>query len=77
MSNMRDAAIDLTKVLAIFLVTIGHSVVGPIKDLIYSFHMPLFFFISGFFLSKYFSTPLQFAKKRAILLLLPALIIGI
>ncbi len=44
---------DLAKGIAIFLVALGHSVlVGDIlKDWIYSFHMPLFYFVSGYFMS--------------------------
>lgn len=77
MSIIRDTTIDLSKALAIFLVTIGHSTKGPISDFIYSFHMPLFFFISGLFLSKYFVIPWEFVRKRTYSLIIPAFIIGI
>jgi acyltransferase len=49
--------IQVARGIGILLVTIGHS--EPIKtafpllfDIIYSFHMPLFFFLSGFFSTK-------------------------
>lgn len=48
---------QLARGIGILLVTFGHSI--PLKDsypsiynFIYSFHMPLFFFLSGFFASK-------------------------
>jgi fucose 4-O-acetylase-like acetyltransferase len=52
----------LLRAIGIVLVVLGHAV-DPfvwtpvfkiVKDLIYAFHMPLFFFISGFFGVKYF-----------------------
>lgn len=43
--------IDIVKGVTIFLVVIGHIETVPIviKECIYSFHMPLFFLLSGFF----------------------------
>lgn len=54
--------LDTVKALAIFCVILGHSiqyfdVSGELKwmySFIYSFHMPLFMAVSGFFLSKLF-----------------------
>lgn len=44
----RIAYIDIARALAIILVIFGHTFSsGPEKKLIYSFHMPLFFLISG------------------------------
>lgn len=44
--------IDYAKVLGMYLVILGHTMLTPpipyIKGIIYAFHMPLFFFISGF-----------------------------
>lgn len=46
--NNRDNTLDLLKGFAIFLVVLGHiNVVTPVENLIYSFHMSLFMFISG------------------------------
>ena len=60
---MRIEWLDSLKGFAIFLVVVGHVVLGYLRagifpeyqwslqlthDLIYSFHMPLFFLISGF-----------------------------
>lgn len=43
----RNKRIDVLKAIGIILVVAGHSG-SPIRNYIYTFHMPLFFFISGF-----------------------------
>lgn len=57
----RDARFDNIKALLIFLVVLGHSVeylygvkgsYGALRAVIYSFHMPAFVFISGYFASR-------------------------
>jgi len=41
--------IDIAKAVGIYLVVLGHLDITPVmRNVIYSFHMPLFFFISGF-----------------------------
>ena len=41
--------IDFAKVLGIWLVYLGHSKIPPFaQQYIYAFHMPLFFFLSGY-----------------------------
>ena len=49
---MRTAWIDNAKAIAILLVVFGHTAgFGPFaKKIVYSFHMPLFFFLSGYLL---------------------------
>lgn len=50
--NERDTAIDITKAIGILLVIIGHCApipYIPYRHFIYTFHMPLFFIISGYF----------------------------
>ena len=50
----RDITIDIVKGIGIFLVVLGHIVSYDLANkFIYSFHMPLFFFISG--ITLYFS----------------------
>lgn len=45
----RESWIDWVKVCLIFLVVVGHSSVNPqISLIIYSFHVPVFFIISGY-----------------------------
>lgn len=80
--------IDGLKGFAIFLVVFAHVIAWSYDDLdafqtnmkeswlfwmIYSFHMPLFFFISGYlaYLSFSRSSPFQIVKKRTLQLLLP------
>ena len=50
--NKREINIDVLKGLGIIFVMLGHMVgIGFYEDIyvyIYSFHMPLFFFISGY-----------------------------
>lgn len=48
--NNRDEAIDIAKGIAIICVIIGHldGVNGILANAIYSFHMPLFFLVSGY-----------------------------
>lgn len=65
--------IDYAKALGIYLVILGHTLDGGgiIKDVIYSFHMPLFFIISGF-LYKY-TCGKKFAQQTIRQLLIPLL----
>lgn len=48
----RDHSIDILKGIGILLVIMGHcDIFGRISGLIYSFHMPLFIILSGYFFS--------------------------
>lgn len=53
-ASPRFAAIDRAKAIGIVLVVLGHApgLPEPLGNLIYGFHMPLFFFLSGFLLSR-------------------------
>ena len=52
----RDGRIDIAKALAIILVVLGHSLEAPVewqqylRNYVVSFHLSLFFFLSGWFL---------------------------
>lgn len=83
-TETRIAFLDLTKFFAIFCVILGHVIQqtfpgNPYHDsllfqFIYSFHMPLFMMVSGYFIGKTFTmSPIRFLKKRSIQLLLPVL----
>lgn len=48
--EFRDETFDILKGIAIIFVIMGHCAVGPLRAFIFSFHMPLFFFITGYFL---------------------------
>lgn len=66
METVHDCRISIAKALCIILMVIGHS--GESKQLgivIYLFHMPAFFFVSGYlFKEKYFDNTWQFVKLR-------------
>ena len=50
--KIRNSSIDVAKGIAIILVVLGHSIAEPtvpLNKFILSFHMPLFFFLSGIF----------------------------
>lgn len=74
----RDATVDVAKGIGIYLVVLGHCHPdNSILSVITSFHMPLFFFLSGLFL---FNKPISardFLKKKAKTLLFPCLAFGI
>lgn len=58
----RDETIDVLKGIAILLVVLGHIAAAPkLTSVIYSFHMPLFIFISGYLAQH----SLLFGKKNA------------
>ena len=46
-SAVRYHWIDNVKVFALYLVVLGHVGTSPLHDVIYGFHMPLFFVLSG------------------------------
>ena len=48
---MRNKAIDITKAIGILLMILGHcaGIPGILRNFIFSFHMPLFFILSGYF----------------------------
>lgn len=91
-SPKRIEYIDSIRGLAIFLVVWGHAIqyldgeasffTDPVFKFIYSFHMPLFFVISGFLFSSSLRKPAaDFFKQKSLQLLLPsvvwALILGV
>jgi len=72
--SKRIEYLDIAKGIGILLVVLGHNDFEAlslfIHQVIYSFHMPLFFFLSGYFLNT--STPFfDFFKKRFNALLKP------
>lgn len=40
---------DWARILGLYLVILGHFFPGMVKSFIFSFHVPFFFFISGYF----------------------------
>ena len=59
--------IDYIKAFAIFMVIVGHSIqnlstcneLNVVYSFIYSFHMPLFMTLSGFFIAKSFNSGIK------------------
>lgn len=70
---MRNRYMTIAKGIGIILVVVGHSSTSiKILNFIYLFHMPLFFFISGyFFKDKYTLSPWEYIKKRILGLYVP------
>lgn len=80
--------VDYAKGLAILLVVIGHllqyNLVGTsakeLFDIIYSFHMPLFMFLSGYVASlsigKYLSRKVEYIQKKVYSLVVPFVFMG-
>jgi acyltransferase len=73
--------IDVAKGIAILSVVVGHAinqlnpenttfVLTTIRHFIYSFNMPIFFFLSGFLLN-YSTVPLEFIRKKIKRLVIP------
>ncbi len=73
--NKRKEFIDVAKGIGIILVVLGHlnSAEQPIRNFIYSFHMPLFFLLSGLFFNGDTDFP-TLLKKSVKTLLVPYLI---
>lgn len=66
MTRQRSDTVNMAKAVGIILMVIGHSGCPQwLHDLIYVFHMPLFFFLSGYCLKEhYLDQKLLFARKR-------------
>ena len=78
MKKNRMTYLDMAKGIGILLMIVGHTIsLGWQKDLIYSFHMPLFFVCSGMTMtwSNHWLEWRETAQKSAKRLLLPALVL--
>lgn len=75
----RLSYIDIAKGIGIFLVIWGHIILsGPGYNFIYAFHMPLFFFLSGFVFSKNkYKNIKEFFVKKLKTLILPYMVLSI
>lgn len=73
----REKDLDIAKGIGIVLSIFGHINYSFLHNFIYMFHMPLFFFLSGYFfdINKYNFR--DFAKKKFKTLIIPYFLIGI
>lgn len=75
--NKRVEWIDIAKGITMLLVILGHSVFGVLRGAIFSFHMPLFFILSGM-TGRFSANGTQLwtkCKKAFVHLVIPALIL--
>lgn len=70
MSNIRIAYFDIAKFVAMMMVILGHFGVPDINRFVFSFHVPLFFLISGYFFKPNKNT-WSLVKLKARQLLIP------
>lgn len=74
----RSPEVDVAKGIGIVLVVLAHCCGGALlSNVINSFHMPLFFCLSGLFLFRKNESFRDFINKKAKSLLFPCLIFGI
>lgn len=70
----RNMTMDIMKGLGITYVVLGHTHVNPMHDFVYLFHMPLFYFVSGYFYNDdYTNKPIALFKNRLKTLYIPFL----
>ncbi|MGG1754302.1 acyltransferase family protein, partial [Bacillus pumilus] len=76
--NKRLEWVDAAKGIGILLVVMAHvPIPDSFKQFIYSFHMPLFFLLSGMMFRSSSRPALSFIQKKAKSLLLPYLYFSI
>src|SRR6266545_108761 len=65
--SKRIEYLDIARGIGILLVVLGHNDLGAISpfahQVTYSFHIPLFFFLSGYFINTSISFPDYFKKR--------------
>ena len=88
-TSIRNQGLDVLKAVLAWLVILGHILQiqiangntdflsGQIEYFIYSFHMPLFIAITGYFLYGKKVEIQSFIKKRSVQLLVPCLVFGL
>ena len=69
--KLRNQNIDILRGLLIILVVIGHFNNGIMHDIIFLFHMPLFFMISGFLLKREHLTEKNYIVNKSKSLMMP------
>lgn len=68
----RDILVDIARGIGMFAVIVGHTIPNCyLKNLIYAFHMPLFFFLSGYLYRLNYEKSLIFVKRKFMKLITP------
>lgn len=75
--NTREKWIDIAKGLGLIFVLIGHTKLYICASVVYIFHMPLFFFLSGYVFSGEKHDAKDFIKKKLVSLMLPYYVLGL
>lgn len=77
-SQKRIEYLDIFRGIGIFLMVMGHTDFGGVWSyFIHAFHMPMFFFISGYFYKEKSISTLEILTKKIKTLLLPYIIFGV
>ncbi|MBR1931112.1 MAG: acyltransferase [Lachnospiraceae bacterium] len=66
----RIGYVDIARGIAICCIVLGHLGVGEINRIVFTFHVPLFFFLSGFFMNNKYAFR-EFVRRKARNLLVP------
>lgn len=72
----RESYLDIAKGLGIIMVILGHIEIGFATKWLYSFHLPLFFFVSGICFH-YKENFFHYLKKKVKRCLIPYFVFGI
>ena len=67
----RSEAIDVLKGILIILVVIGHAKNDIVHDVIFLFHMPAFFMVSGVLIDRYKLVEKGYISKKILRLMIP------
>ena len=77
-NNYKTDVFAILKAMAIIAVVAGHTMYAPVEDFVYLFHIPLFYFCTGyFFKDRYIYNKLDFIKGRFKRLYIPAFCYGL
>lgn len=77
-SKLNSDIFSILKAIAIIAVVAGHTLYEPVSDFVYLFHLPLFYFCSGYlFKDKYADAKWEFVKNRFKRLYIPTFLYGL
>lgn len=76
LSKQRVDYLDVARGIALICIILGHFQSGELNRVVYTFHVPLFFIITGYFINEKSSVK-EFVKRKARTLLVPYAITAI